>query len=240
MKVAASNRVLPGVTCRGLARLPSQSSAPTPLRGHALWSELHLLVGGATCAMPDVLGCGRCASRIGKCSCPHIHSFLDRRRWHDPAGHQHCGTSLHTATTWAWFQWGWEHGCKIFLSLSGAPELCRCDPCRWDSARGSAWVGGHMPAATVEKFGRCRFVLVRIAERQPGPQRLLVRSAQDACQARLQAAVAAEVPQPSPLPPPPCNDRQCLVCLRPLLCAPLDAKVKDTLPLSPGPLSDVC
>ena len=67
---------------------------------------------------------------------------------------------------------------------------------RWDNATTSAWVGGHMPAAAVDKFGRCPFVLVRVAEREPGPHRLLVRSIQDASEARLLAAASAEVRSP--------------------------------------------
>ena len=39
----------------------------------------------------------------------------------------------------------------------------------------------------------CPFVLVRVAEKEPGPQRLLVRSAHDASEPRLLAAVTAEV-----------------------------------------------
>lgn len=63
---------------------------------------------------------------------------------------------------------------------------------RWDSTRGGAWVGGHMPAASMDKFGRCPFVLARVAERGTGPQRLLIRSAQDCSPQRLFADVSVE------------------------------------------------
>ncbi|KAK9804125.1 hypothetical protein WJX73_001714 [Symbiochloris irregularis] len=63
---------------------------------------------------------------------------------------------------------------------------------RWSSTGGKQWVGAQMPSATVERFGQCPFVLVRVAEREPGPKCLLVRSAHDASEPRLLAAVTAE------------------------------------------------
>lgn len=50
-----------------------------------------------------------------------------------------------------------------------------------------------MPRAAVDKFGRCPFVLVRVTERESGPHCLLVRSTANASEARLMAAVIAEV-----------------------------------------------
>lgn len=50
-----------------------------------------------------------------------------------------------------------------------------------------------MPAASMDKFGRCPFVLARVAERGTGPQRLLIRSAQDCSPQRLFADVSVEV-----------------------------------------------
>ena len=112
----------------------------------------------------------------------------------------------HTSTLqpmWLWHHWCFIAGTLIALSLLGTNShllsiilaqfnnvwLLYCSFCRWQEVQSAAqngeqWVGALMDPVEVDDWGKFKFILVRMRDRN-GRQRQLVRGSNYASQAQL-------------------------------------------------------